>query len=152
MADINLSQLINESLVTVEDDSAKEPGFLRRGLNRLQSFAQEHPTLTKGAKWAGGIGTVGGAAVIGKKLLDRHQANKSTLNRAKDSVSSGLNQAKKSVSSGLNQAKKSISSGLNQAKAFTGKQRKKVAAGTLAALGAGIGVKALLKYLRNKKS
>ena len=141
MADINLSQLINESLVAAEDDSAKEPGFLRRGLNRLQSFAQEHPTLTKGAKWAGGIGTVGGAAVIGKKLLDRHQANKSTLNRAKDSVSSGLNQAKKSVSSGL-----------NQAKAFTGKHGKKVAAGTLAALGAGIGVKALLKYLRNKKS
>ena len=140
MADINLSQLINESLVTEEDDSAKEPGFLRRGLDRLQTFTREHPTLTKGAKWAGGIGTVGGAAVIGKKLWDRHQANKSTLN-----------QAKKSVSSGLNQAKKSISSGLNQAKAFTGKHGKKVAAGTLAALGAGIGVKALLKYLRKKK-
>ena len=83
MADINLSQLINESLVAAEDDSAKEPGFLRKGLNRLQAFTQEHPTLTKGAKWAGGIGTVGGAAVIGKKLWDRHQANKSTLNQAK---------------------------------------------------------------------
>lgn len=63
-------------------------------------------------------GAIGGAAIIGKELHDRHQANKSIL---------------------------------NQAKAFTGKHGKKVAAGTLAALGAGIGVKALLKHLRKKK-
>lgn len=66
----------------------------------------------------GGAAAVGSAAIIGKKLYDRHQANKSIL---------------------------------NQAKAFTGKHGKKVAAGTLAALGAGIGVKALLKHLRKKK-
>lgn len=65
----------------------------------------------------GGAAAIGGA-IIGKKLYDRHQANKSIL---------------------------------NQAKAFTGKHGKKVAAGTLAALGAGIGVKALLKHLRKKK-
>ena len=65
-----------------------------------------------------GGATIGGATIIGKKLHDRHQANKSIL---------------------------------NQAKAFTGKHGKKVAAGTLAALGAGIGVKALLKHLRKKK-
>ena len=67
---------------------------------------------------SGVTAAVGGADVIGKKLLDRHQANKSVL---------------------------------NQTKAFTRKNGKKVAAGTLAALGAGIGVKALLKHLRKKK-
>lgn len=38
-----------------------------------------------------------------------------------------------------------------QTKKFMDKNGKKVAAGTLAALGAGIGVKALLKHLRKKK-
>ena len=38
-----------------------------------------------------------------------------------------------------------------QTKKVMNKNGKKVAAGTLAALGAGVGVKALLKYLRKKK-
>ena len=85
-----------------------------RTVDKIKNYIHQHPKLRRGAKIAAGTAAV----VIGKKLWDRHQANKSVL---------------------------------NQTKAFTRKNGKKVAAGTLAALGAGIGVKALLKYLRKKK-
>ena len=81
-----------------------------------------HSKLGLGGKIAATTAAVGGAAVIGKKLWDKHHATKNVPLTHSD-----------------------------RAKAFATKHGKKVAAGTLAALGAGVGVKALLKYLRKKK-
>ena len=81
-----------------------------------------HSKLGLGGKIAATTAAVGGAAVIGKKLWDKHHTSKNVPLTHSD-----------------------------RAKAFMTNHGKKVAAGTLAALGAGIGVKALLKHLRKKK-
>ena len=146
MADINLSQLINESLMTEseneenspsEDSGSRLKSALDWGRNKydsakqkVQAFGQNHPKVTKGLKYGlPTTATIGGAAYFVKKGLDRRRASKAAAAAA---------EAERHP--------------MNQAKAFATKHGKKVAAGTLAALGAGVGVKALLKYLRNKKS
>ena len=144
MASINLSQLINESLMTEseneENSSSEDSGSrLKSALDwgrskydsakqKVQTFSQNHPKVTTGLKYGlPGTVAIGGAAYFVKKGLDRRRASKAAAAEAERNP-------------------------MNQAKAFATKHGKKVAAGTLAALGAGVGVKALLKYLRNKKS
>lgn len=142
---MKISQLINESLMTEseneensssEDSGSKLKSALDWGRNKydsakqkVQAFGQNHPTATKGLKYGGAtaLGTValGGAGYFVKKGLDRRRAAKAAAEAERHPM--------------------------NQAKAFATKHGKKVAAGTLAALGAGVGVKALLKYLRKKK-
>lgn len=150
MASINLSQLINESLMveseneensSSEDSGSRLKSALDWGRNKydsakqkVQAFGENHPKVTKGLKYGSGVaaGTaaLGGAAYLVKKGLDRHRASKAAAAAAAEAQRNPM----------------------NQAKAFATKHGKKVAAGTLAALGAGVGVKALLKYLRKKKS
>ena len=146
MASINLSQLINESLMveseneensSSEDSGSRLKSALDWGRNKfdsakqkVQAFGENHPKVTKGLKYgsevAAGTAALGGTAYLVKKGLDRHRASKAAAEAQRNPM--------------------------NQAKAFATKHGKKVAAGTLAALGAGVGVKALLKYLRKKKS
>ena len=94
----------------------------RYPINKSSDNNNNHSKLGLGGKIAATTAAVGGAAVIGKKLWDKH-----------------------------NSAKNAPLTHSDRAKAFMTNHGKKVAAGTLAALGAGVGIKALLKHLRKKK-
>ena len=94
--------------------------------NMIKDYLKHGPKIVAGA-------ALGGAAYIGKKIHDRRKAAKVSTPTRKEMLMSKANEYG------------------NKAKSFVGQHGKKVAAGTLAALGAGVGVKALLKYLRKKK-
>lgn len=99
----------------------------------VKEYIHYHPKLKRGAKIVAGTAALGGAAYIGKKIHDRRKAAKVPTPTHKEMLVGKANEYG------------------NKAKSFVGQHGKKVAAGTLAALGAGVGVKALLKYLRKKK-
>ena len=107
--------------ITKKDKRALKKAEFDEKFKRFK-YKFNHSKLGLGSKIAATTAAVGGAAVIGKKLWDKHHTSKNVPLTHSD-----------------------------RAKAFMTNHGKKVAAGTLAALGAGIGVKALLKHLRKKK-
>lgn len=149
MASINLSQLINESLIAEETDSSNR-NYSNYGQtaigsdSRAKGFFRNLSSSIKGA-----------AGKVGSKIKDEYEFYKRNPSQLKTpgkiagAVAGGTALAV-GIKKGVDAYKNSHSLA-GQTKKFVDKNGKKVAAGTLAALGAGVGVKALLKYLRKKK-
>lgn len=88
---------------------------------------------------------------ISRKFYDtKYSATEFVKHHPKSTAAVALGATALGIKKGVD-AYKNNHSLAGQTKKFMDKNGKKVAAGTLAALGAGVGVKALLKYLRKKK-
>ena len=146
MADISLSQLINESLIAEEEDSSN------RNYNSYGQTAVGGGSSVKGFFRNLGNSIKGTASKIGSKIKDDYEFYKRNPGQLRTPAKiAGAVAGGTAVAVGL---KKGLDH-YRDRNSFSGKVKKhggKVAAGTLAALGAGIGVKALLKYLRSQKS
>lgn len=145
MADISLSQLINESLIAEEEDSSNRNyssygQTAIGGDSRVKGFFRNLSDSVKGA-----------AGKVGHKIKDEYEFYKRNPGQLRTPAKiAGAVAGGTAVAVGL---KKGLDH-YRDRNSFSGKVKKhggKVAAGTLAALGAGVGVKALLKYLRKKK-
>ena len=160
MADISLSQLINESLIVEESQNAddKKQGWFSKLSGKVSStFNSAKERGTKAFNSAKERGT--------KAFNSTKERGTKTYNAAKEYVTDHPNIVKGAkigggvalaggAAYGLKKgydAYKNSHSFVGRAKKFGSSTGGKVAAGTLAALGAGVGVKALLKYLRKKK-
>lgn len=150
MADISLSQLINESLIVEESQNAddKKQGWFSKLSGKVSgTFNSAKERGTKAYNAAKERGTK--AYNAAKEYVTDHP------NIVKGAKIGGGVALAGGAAYGLKKgydAYKNSHSFVGRAKKFGSSTGGKVAAGTLAALGAGVGVKALLKHLRKKKN
>ena len=150
MADISLSQLINESLIAEEEsqtaDDKDQGWFSKLGgkISGAYNSAKERGSKVYNATKERG-------SKVYNATKEYAAAHPNVVKGAKIAGGTALVGATAlGIKKGID-AYKNNHSFVNRAKKFGKSNGGKVAAGTLAALGAGVGVKALLKYLRKKK-
>lgn len=152
MANINIAQIIQESLTadpnagtaaTESEVNESAGGSLSKYMDKAKQFAADH----KGAIGAAGAAAIGAAGL--KSLLSKKPAPApATL---MDKAKGAANSAKGAISNVANTAKTAATGAAGDAKNFVNSHRGAVAGTTLAAIGAGVGAKALLRHLRKKK-
>ena len=145
MANINIAQIIQESLAGAADGEGAQadPAAVNESaagekfanyMGKAKSFASNHKAGIAGA--AAGAGALGAAGLAAKKMLSKPAAAPSLMDKAK-----GMSGNAKAAAAGA----------AGNAKDFANSHRGAVAGTTLAAIGAGVGAKALLRHLRKKK-
>jgi hypothetical protein len=148
MANINIAQIIQESLTAAAPEGEGAPldpaavnesaagESIAKYMGKAKAFASNHKAGLGAA--AAGAGALGAAGLAAKKMLSKPApaAAPSLMDKAKGMVGD---------------AKAAAAGAAGNAKAFANSHRGAVAGTTLAAIGAGVGAKALLRHLRKKK-
>lgn len=146
MANINIAQIIQESLAGAPEGDGTQPNpaavnesaageSISKYIGKAKTFASNHKAGLGAA--AAGAGALGAAGLAAKKMLSKPAgAAPSLMDKAKGMASD---------------AKAAAAGAAGNAKDFANSHRGAVAGTTLAAIGAGVGAKALLRHLRKKK-
>lgn len=147
MANINIAQIIQESLAGAADGEGAQadPAAVNESaagekfanyMGKAKTFVSNHKAGIAGAAAAGGV--LGAAGLAAKKMLSKPAAAAapSLMDKAKGMAGN---------------AKAAAAGAAGNAKDFANSHRGAVAGTTLAAIGAGVGAKALLRHLRKKK-
>lgn len=145
MANLNISSIIQESLMAnAEQESNESLGdTLKSAASKAGGFLNANKgKIGAGAGVAAGLGAAG---YFGKKAYDKK--NETKMDKFKAGLAGLSNKAKDAAGAAGDKAKGAAGA----AQKFVASNKGKVAAGTLAAIGAGVGAKALLKHLRSKK-
>ena len=154
MANINIAQIIQESLTAdpnagtdvAESEVNESAGSsISKYMDKAKQFAADH----KGALGSAAAGAAGAAGAGLKSLFSKKAtpAPTSFMDKAKGAA----NSAKSAISGAASTAKDAATGAASDAKNFVNNHRGAVAGTTLAAIGAGVGAKALLRHLRKKK-
>lgn len=146
MANINIAQIIQESLTAAAPEGEGAPldpaavnesatgESISKYIGKAKTFASNHKAGLGAA--AAGAGALGAAGLAAKKMLSKPAAAPSLMDKAKGMAGD---------------AKAAAAGAAGSAKDFANSHRGAVAGTTLAAIGAGVGAKALLRHLRKKK-
>ena len=153
MANINIAQIIQESLTadpnagtaaTESEVNESAGNSLSKYMDKAKQFASDH----KGAVAGAGAAMAGAGAGLKSLFSKKAAPAPATL---MDKAKGAANNAKSAISNAANTAKTAATGAAGDAKNFVNSHRGAVAGTTLAAIGAGVGAKALLRYLRKKK-